>query len=120
MHRGARHTQGLGLLEDLIVPRGLVVGVQKEMSMAFDHPRHQRLAGEINPEGVLRQGDPSRGARRLDPIAPHQHGPSHVARSPIEDRVGAEEDRVGCFLGTGGTGKGEDNSQDEGDTPAEH
>jgi len=48
MDRSPGDAQGLRLLEHLLVPRRLVVGVEKQVGVALDQAGKQSRAGEID------------------------------------------------------------------------
>ena len=84
------------LVQHLIVPQGLVVGVEEEVRMALDHSREQGRAGQIDDLGAGRCGEVGPGCG--DAVALDQHRPAGVrARiDAVEDPGGAEEDRFRC------------------------
>ena len=84
------------LVQHLIVPQGLVVGVEEEVRMALDHAGHQGRAGQVDDPGAGGRGEVGPG--RGDPVAVDQHRPAFVrARiDAVEHPRGAEEDRFRC------------------------
>ncbi len=93
-HR-ARRSQRQCLVQDLIVPRRLVIGVEEKVAVALDHAGHQRRAGQVD--------DPRAGRRRQvrpdgsDALAVDEHLPPRVRRGvdPVEHLRRAQEDRLG-------------------------
>ena len=63
----------------LIVPRRLVVGMQQQMRVPFDQPRHQRRARQRDRSCTGRRR--TRRPGRLDAIAPHDDDPARCASS---------------------------------------
>ena len=71
---GARGAQRERLVQHLIVPARLVIGVQEQMAVPLDHPGHQRVAGQVDH---LRAGGGGQvRADRGDPVALDQHLPA--------------------------------------------
>ena len=98
---GAGGAQRERLVQHLIVPQGLVVGVQEEVRMALDHAGHQRCAGKV--DGPRAGGRGEVRADRGDPVAVDEHLPALVRLrvDAVEHARGAEEERIG------GRGRGE-------------
>ena len=98
---GAGGAQRERLVQHLIVPQGLVVGMQEQVRMALDHSGHQRSAGEVDRARAGGRGQVR--ADRGNPVAVDQHRPALVRLriDAVEHPRGAEEDRIG------GRGRGE-------------
>ena len=81
---GARGAQSEALMQDLVVPGGLVVGMQHDVRMALDQARHQRGAGQL--DGLGAGGiDAGGGPRGFDAVAGHTHGPTFMHGLAVED-----------------------------------
>ena len=78
------------LVQHLIVPQRLVIGMEEEVRMALDHARDQGLAGQVDDPGAGRRGDVRPDG--LDLVALDQHRPALVRLRihPVEDARGAE------------------------------
>ena len=92
------------LVEDLIVPQGLVVWVEEEMRVALDHAWHDGRAGKVD--------DASSGRTREvrsdcgDTVAVYEDAPSFVHGCAVKDASGAEEKRVRASLPRNQGGEG--------------
>jgi hypothetical protein len=117
---GARGAQRQRLAQHLIVPARFVIGMEEEVRMALDHPRHQGRARQVHDAGPGRRGKVR--PRRLDPVAAHQHLPALVRRGihPVEDpRRAKQDERFGPRL-RGGLRREQQRKQDQEPAPAEH
>ena len=92
--RGAQRQR---LVQHLIVPARLVVGMEEEVAVPLDHPRHQRVAGQV--DGARAGGNGEVGADRDDAVAAHQDLPAGVglAVDAVEHRGRAQQER--CRFG---------------------
>src|SRR5262249_59476929 len=81
----ARGSQSEGLVEDLVVPGGLVVGMEEQVGVSLDETGHERIARQVNDRGIRRSG--YRWANCLDPLAPNEHNPTlmRLRVNAIED-----------------------------------
>ena len=77
------------LVQHLVVPRRLVVGVQQDVRVPFDQPRHQRRARQVDDRRAGR-GDARRRPDGLDAIAAHAHRPALVHRVAVEHARGLQ------------------------------
>jgi hypothetical protein len=87
--------QAQRFLENLIVPAGLVVGMQQDVRVSFDQPGKQRRSGHLHDCGV---GCGDGGARSgpFDALTADAHDPSVVHREAVEDaRRLQDADRLG-------------------------
>ena len=96
LDHGARGAQRERLVQHLIVPQGLVVGVEEEVRVALDHARASgsRREGRSTcaPAGAARFGPAA--AMRSPSTSTDQ--PSWGLRiHPVEHARGTEEDRLG-------------------------
>ena len=104
--RRVRHRAGDAeaerLLQHLIVPQRLVVGVQEEMRVPLDEARDERRSRERDPLGAGRRRHARLGTHRLDPL------PRTTTTHPRSGRVGrAVPHGVGRqHDGAGGVGPG--------------
>jgi malate synthase len=91
------------LLQHLIVPARLVIGVEEEVGMALDHAGHQGHSGQVDHPDAGRSLDA--GAGGLDPVAADEDRPAGVRPGvdSVEDQSGAEQQ----VLGEGRTGEAE-------------
>jgi hypothetical protein len=103
-HR-ARSAQRKRLVQHLIVPAGLVIRMEEQVSVPLDHPRHQRLAGQVDDLGVGGRGQvrPDRG----DAVALDQNLPAgmRLAVHPVEYARGLQQHRLLRRLGGGEGGR---------------
>ena len=76
MGDGAGGAQRQRLAQHLIVPARLIIGVEEEMAVALDHPRHQGHAWQVEHPRAVRNGEVR--PDRLDPFAADQHLPAFV------------------------------------------
>ena len=97
----ARHADPGGLLQDLVVPEGLVVRMKEEMRVSLDEPRDQRRPRELHSLGARRHFHAGSGTGCDDPLAADDDDPA--AHRGLGDAVphgrGDENDRsrgVGC------------------------
>ena len=70
------------LVEHLIVPQGLVIGVEEEVAVALDQPGHEGRAGKVDHPGAGGSGEIGPG--RDDAVAVDQHLPAGVHRIAVE------------------------------------
>src|SRR6185437_10776562 len=70
------NTQCQGLLQDLVVPRCLVVRMQHHVRVSFDEARHERRSGERDLTGAGWHLDARAWANGHDLLATHQHDPA--------------------------------------------
>ena len=97
---GARDSQRQGLVQHLIVPRRLVVRMEKQVRVPLDQSRQQSGAGERETPSTRGRGDTRRGTGGDDTLAAYEDDPSVVHLQAVEDPVGSEEHRGG--VGDGG------------------
>ena len=92
--RRPRHPQRQRLLQDLIVPRRLVVGVQQDVRMGVDQARQQGRPRQIDRLRVGRGLDVSGRPDRRDPRAADEHEPALVGRAVarVEDPVRPQQE----------------------------
>jgi hypothetical protein len=95
MIRRPRDAKRQRLVQHLVVPRGLVVRMQKQMRMALDHPGHQRRSFEVDACAASGQREGIRKASGRDPVAANQHGPPLVHVESVEDPIGEQQSRGG-------------------------
>ena len=93
MQHRFHHAIAQRLLQDLIVPKRLIVGVQEEVRMRVDQSRQQREAGEADGFGVAGCAHRARGANGGDAVALHEHDPARVRRfaARVEYAVGPKQ-----------------------------
>ena len=114
MDRGAGRAERQRLLEHLVVPGGLVVGVEEEVGVALDQPGQKCGAGQLDPPGAVRDRHRVGGPRGGDPLAVDDDHPAVVDRLAVEHPVGDQDG--GGWLATGrALGGGEGARQDAGD-----
>jgi hypothetical protein len=89
----ASDAKGERFVEDLVVPRRLVVRVQQDVRVGVDQPREDRRAGKVDDARVSGRSDLRRGPSALDLLPADEHCPSLVHVGAIEDARGAEKDR---------------------------
>jgi len=108
----AGHQRGLGLLagaqgaifrrllQHLIVPQRLVIGVQQQMGVQVHQARDQGLAGQIDHLDTGGRGHSRGGAGRHDALALDQHHPTGMDRLVRRPDLGwPQQDRGGRFSG---------------------
>ena len=80
---GARGAQSEALMQDLVVPDGLVVSMQENVRMALDEAWHQGGARQLDDFGA---GGVDAGGRAgsFDAIPGHPDGPARVHGLPVE------------------------------------
>jgi uncharacterized zinc-type alcohol dehydrogenase-like protein len=82
IHR-ARSPQRQPFVRHLVIPRGLIVGVQQDVRVPFHQARQQgraRQLHDLRARGIHVRGRP----RRFDPAAAHPNGPAFVHRFAVE------------------------------------
>ena len=90
----ARQTaQGQRLLEDLVVPGGLVVGVEQDVGVGVDEARQQGRPGQFDHARVGRRRDLGGRPGPLDESAADEDDPAVARRVglPVEDPGGPQE-----------------------------
>ena len=104
------------LLEHLVVPRRLVVGVQQQVRVQVDQPRDEVLVVEREPARRGGHGDLPRRCDRLDASAAHEHDAVLEPAAPVRSQhVGPREQqrlpRFGRSLDGRGDGEREREEQ---------
>ena len=92
---GAGDTQRQCLVQNLIVPRRLVVGMQQQMRVPFDETRQERRARQIDRRRVARHSQLRPRTNRFDAVAAHQHGPT-IVRLTVDAVPNARGNEQGC------------------------
>ena len=87
---GPCSAQGQPFMHHLIVPGSLVIGVQQDVGVSLDHPRHERRARQVD-DGC--SGGIHARTRLLDSVALYQHHPTFVQRFAIEHARRLQQDR---------------------------
>ena len=114
---GAADAQGQRLLEDLVVPGGLVVGVEQDVGVGVDEARQQGRPGQVDHARVGRRRDLGGRPGPLDESAADEDDPAVVRRVglPVEDPVGSQEQRrVGRAARRPGAGQGPEGGHAQG------
>ena len=94
--RRAADAQGQRLLQDLVIPQGLVVRVEQDVRVQVDEAREQGHARQVDRRGLPRATLTSPAwPDRLDPIAADDDGPAVVRLGvdPVEHPRRLEHDR---------------------------
>ena len=93
LHDRARRAQRQRLVQHLIVPRRLVVGMQEQVAVALDQPRHQGGAGQIDDAAPGRRGEVRPDGS--DAVFVDQHLPAGVwlCVDAVEDLRRAQQHR---------------------------
>jgi len=89
--RRARHAERERLVQHLVVPGRLVVGVEQEVRVSLDQPGEQRRARERDPAHGRWRGERSGRSGRGDAFAAHEHRPSFAHVGTVEHPVGHEQ-----------------------------
>ncbi len=112
-HHAADRPQLERLFQDLVVPGGLVIGVEEEMRVHLDQPGDQGQSREIDPPRSGRRLDRAGGADRGDPAVLDQHvAPVEEALAGgIEDPGAGQQERSGSRR----RGDGEDSKKEDRD-----
>jgi hypothetical protein len=110
VHR-TRRAQRQRLVCDLKLPLRFVVRVQQNVRVAFDEPRRQREAREIDDARVAGVDARCR-SRRVDAIADDPHRPPLVHRCAVEHACRTQHDRCCiCCLSVHANATGRGNNQ---------
>src|SRR5664279_231218 len=92
--RRARDAKGERLVEHLIVPRCLVVGMQEDVRVRIDEAGKQRGSRKIDARRVGRRVDRCGDAGCDDGVAADEHRPPLVHRGAVEDALRGEQRRA--------------------------
>ena len=85
----ARDADANPLVQDLIVPDSLVVGMEQHVRVAFHHPRHQRRPRHVD-DCRVRRSHVCREAHGVNAFATDTHRPTFVHRLAVEHTRGTE------------------------------
>ena len=91
-HHRARGAQRQRLVEDLIVPRRFVVGVQQQVRVALDESGHESQPAQLDHAGAGRTGDRCRGPGGADAVAVDDDFPAGLHALAVEHALGAQHE----------------------------
>ncbi len=92
---GSRGAERQRLVQDLVVPELLIVGVKEQMRVALDQPGHERCAGKVDDAGAARRGN--RRSHGANAIAVNHDRPALVRHRvhAVEQARRAQQQRIG-------------------------
>ena len=98
MVRGPAHGQAERFLEDLVIPAGLVVRMQKNVSMGVDQTGQQRHVGERDDMGLVGDFDLVGWPDQIDFLAAHHDNPIVVHGRAVENACRLENPNGRLFF----------------------